>query len=22
VVSKGRYYDGVIKGKFPERKLR
>ncbi|HBY1746969.1 TPA: KTSC domain-containing protein, partial [Klebsiella pneumoniae] len=21
-VSKGRYYDGVIKGKFPERKLR
>ncbi|HDU1485524.1 KTSC domain-containing protein [Klebsiella pneumoniae] len=22
VVSKGRYNDGVIKGKFPERKLR
>ncbi|MDN8598715.1 MULTISPECIES: KTSC domain-containing protein [Citrobacter] len=22
VVSKGRFYDGVIKGKFPERKLK
>ncbi|HHN8240608.1 TPA: KTSC domain-containing protein, partial [Klebsiella quasipneumoniae] len=22
VVSKGRFYDGVIKGKFPERKPR
>ena len=21
VVSKGRYYDGVVKGKFPERKI-
>ena len=21
VVSKGRYYDGVVKGKFPERKV-